>query len=127
MERNDGSDDPLDATFLGAMCHDLQKAADRLGRPINLAERYMDMMLQAGFVDVQQSIYKWPVNQLSTKNPYEYDLGCRNLTSLWGGVESLTLRLFTRGLGRSANQVVDFCRYVRNEMPFRNYHASWAV
>lgn len=38
------------------------EAADKFGAPLDSCLRYKQQLLDAGFVDVVETIYKWPTN-----------------------------------------------------------------
>jgi len=50
------------------------KAAEKIGRVSNSAEKYEEQLTEAGFVDIHVEVYKWPQNRWP-KNPRYKELG----------------------------------------------------
>lgn len=101
-------------------------AAAKLGRPIGLAAGYADMFARAGFEDVELRLFKWPSNQWP-RDPKFKTLGLWNLANIDGGLEGLTLALFTRGLGLTAEETAVYCDGARRELRDTSIHAYWPV
>jgi hypothetical protein len=57
------SDDSTDArTDLETWGHLMLEASIKLGLPLNSAETVKQNMIEAGYVDVVEVVYKWPMN-----------------------------------------------------------------
>lgn len=102
------------------------EASLKFGRPINSVASYKSQMEEAGFVDIVQEEFKWPMN-MWPKDKHFKELGlwtCENITSALSGI---SLALFTRALGWSVEQVETFLVDVRKEMKDTSIHAYWSM
>ena len=88
------------------------KAAEVGGRPNNLAPYYKSYLERAGFVDVVEKRFKWPLNEWP-KDPYYKELGSWTRENLDVGIEAMLMALFTRFLGWSSDEVLVFCAQFR--------------
>lgn len=98
------------------------EAAKVGGRPMTLAPEYRDFLQRAGFVDIVERRFKWPINTWP-KDPYYKQIGAWVLENLDGGVEGLLMALFTRFLGWSREEVLVFSAQVRESIKDRRVHA----
>lgn len=99
-----------------------EEASIALGRPLNVAPKYKDMMVKAGFVDVVERRLKWPIG-IWPKDPYFKELGYWYYTNMTTGLEGLLMALLTRGLGWTKEQVLVFCAQVRPALRDPRIHA----
>ena len=102
------------------------EASIKFGRPINSVAAYKSQLEQAGFVDIVQEEFKWPINKWPKDKHYK-ELGlwtCENVTSALSGI---SLALFTRALGWSAEEVEAFCVDVRKDMKDTTIHSYWSM
>lgn len=104
----------------------LLEAGIKLGRPLDICQQYKKHMIDAGFEDVVQIIYRWPSNQWP-KDPKFKELGAWTLLNIDTGVEGMTMALFTRGLGWSSEEVQVFLAGVRKDMRNKNMHTYWPM
>ena len=88
------------------------ESSKALGRPLDVASGYKERMVKAGFVDIVQRQFKWPVGTWP-KDKYYKEIGYWCVTNLDYGLEGLTLALLTRGLGWTKEVVLAFCADVR--------------
>ncbi|KAM0425851.1 hypothetical protein ACHAPT_008789 [Fusarium lateritium] len=100
----------------------LIEASTAAGRLNNEAPRYKDFLKDAGFVDVVERRYKWPLNQWP-KDKYFKELGAWNFENLNNGIEGLLLALLTRFLGWSSEEVLIFCSAARKQLRDPRIHA----
>ncbi|OLN86057.1 hypothetical protein CCHL11_05285 [Colletotrichum chlorophyti] len=98
------------------------EASNRTGRRMDVAPRFKDLMRNAGFVDVVETCYKWPLNGWP-KDPRLKEIGVYTQTNFDTGLEGLTLALFTRHLGWSREETLVFCAEVRRALRDRSIHA----
>jgi hypothetical protein len=98
----------------------------KLGRPVDICQQYKKYMIDAGFEDVVEIIYRWPSNQWPKDAKYK-ELGAWNLLNIDSEVEGMTRALFTRGLGWSPEEVQVFLADVRKDMRNRNMHTYWPM
>ncbi|KAF5710362.1 hypothetical protein FMUND_9564 [Fusarium mundagurra] len=74
------------------------EASAKAGRAINLAPKYKSFLEKAGFVDVVEKQFKWPINEWPKDKHYK-ELGKWSYANINSGLEGLLLGLFTRFLG----------------------------
>jgi hypothetical protein len=70
------------------------KLTEKTGKKLQIFEEVKDRLLHAGFVDVVEVPFNWPVNGWSS-NPKLKELGRWNQYRLHEGVEGYVLRLLT--------------------------------
>lgn len=125
----------------------MYESTSKIGRHCDSAGRYKQQMKDAGFVNVTEVIYKWPMNQWPA-DPHYKELGIASfrrtlrhesllvltrLTGFWtyqnvaGGLSGLSMALFTRILGWSAEEVEVFAAKARHDMKDRRVHAWWPM
>ncbi|KAJ5157639.1 uncharacterized protein N7482_008739 [Penicillium canariense] len=97
----------------------LHEASEAFHRPMNTAEGHRQRLLEAGFEEVRDEVYKVPSNAWSG-DPVQKQIGRYNLCSLLMAVEAYSLALFTRVLGWSNNDTQVFLAGVRRDL--RNPH-----
>ncbi|KAJ2898478.1 hypothetical protein MKZ38_003867 [Zalerion maritima] len=101
-------------------------AGENLGRPINSAPKYKRMLEKAGFVDVVEKQFKWPMNRWPREKKFK-EIGQWAFANVDGGLEGLSLASFTRGLGWSKEETLAFCMNVRKDLKNVRIHGYWAV
>ncbi|KAM0347399.1 hypothetical protein ACHAPU_004920 [Fusarium lateritium] len=102
------------------------EATNNFGRPAQSAKFYKQQMIDAGFVNVTEVVYKWPTNRWPA-DPYYKELGFWCNHNIAGELSGLSMVLFTRGLGWSAEEVEVFLAHVRTDMRDRRIHAWWPI
>jgi hypothetical protein len=112
--------------WLVRMSHMSVEAANKLGRNINLGWKYKEMFEKAGFVDIVLQQFKWPSNIWPREKKYK-EMGRWNFANIDGGLEGLTLALFTRGLGLSKEKTMELCSGARKEIRDVSIHAYWPM
>lgn len=121
-----------DGTHEGTNIHKwgelLCEAARKLGRPMgsDICDLFVQRMREAGFVDVQQRMFRWPTNGWP-KDPLMKELGWRNMINCLDGLEGFSLALFTRGLGWKKEEVDVLVALVGNDFRDRNIHAYFPM
>ena len=113
-------------SYLVRMSNLTVEAAEKLGRPMNVARDYKDMFEKAGFVDVTIHQFKWPSNIWPRDKKFK-EMGRWNFANINEGLEGLTMALFTRGLGYSQAETREFCAGARKEIHDVKIHAYWPV
>ncbi len=102
----------------------MHEGGTKAGFPLDAISHVPDMMRDAGFEDVVAIPIKWPINPWP-KDPKHKELGLWALGNFSWGCESMSLALFTRALGWSAEEVTVFMGQVRSDLKRRRYHAYW--
>ncbi|KAJ5153955.1 uncharacterized protein N7500_009394 [Penicillium coprophilum] len=101
-----------------ALCEFLERltqASEAFHRPMNIAEGHRQRLVEAGFEDVRDDVYKVP-SSVWAKDPVQKEIGRYNQCSLLMAVESYSLALFTRVLGWSNNDTQVFLAGVRRDI-----------
>ncbi|KAJ4293943.1 hypothetical protein N0V88_005457 [Collariella sp. IMI 366227] len=102
------------------------KASSMIGAPINSALQYKQQMMDAGFLDVHQVEYKWPINAWA-KDTKHKQLGAWSLINNLQGVAAFSYMLFTAVLGFSKEEIEVMLVDVRKDIKNTNYHGYWPV
>ena len=91
------------------------EASAELGRCIDGTPKYKAMMEKAGFEDVKQQMFKWPLNPWP-RDAYYKELGQWTLANIDTGLEGLCLGLYTRALKWTAEETHLICSDVRKQL-----------
>lgn len=97
------------------------EAGEKSGFFLNTCGKAVDMMRDAGFVDVVRIPYKWPIGPWA-KGIEQKRLGLWVLENFTNGVEGMCLALFTRFLEWQKEEVEAFSNQVKADLHNRNYH-----
>ncbi|UQC76470.1 methyltransferase domain-containing protein [Colletotrichum lupini] len=124
LQSDDGTVGPECATQKWAG-HMLEAAAI-WKRPLDSCKFYKEQLAEAGFTNIEEKIYKWPSNPWP-KDPKYKELGVWTYENLGNGLSGLSLALFTRALGWSAEQLEVFLVDARKDMRDRSIHGWWPV
>ncbi|KAJ6178230.1 hypothetical protein N7519_008691 [Penicillium mononematosum] len=104
--------------FAPALCEFLDRltqASEAFQRPMNIAEGHRQRLVEAGFEDVRDEVYKVP-SSVWARDPVQKEIGRYNQCSLLMAVESYSLALFTRVLGWPNNDTQVFLAGVRKDL-----------
>ncbi|KAF7556940.1 hypothetical protein G7Z17_g985 [Cylindrodendrum hubeiense] len=104
----------------------MNEAAHKLGTGLDSGLRYKDQLIDAGFTNVTEAPYKWPMNTWP-KDLKLKELGAWGNVNLVGGVQGLSMFLFTKMLGWSTDELEVFCVDVRKDMCNKEFHGYWRV
>jgi len=85
----------------------MMEAAETSGFLLNTCGKVAGMMHEAGFVDVMRVPFKWPTNQWPADRKHKQIGGMAEI-NFCVGMEAMSLALFTRFLGWSREQVIEF-------------------
>ncbi|PHH60645.1 hypothetical protein CDD81_1396 [Ophiocordyceps australis] len=102
------------------------EAAAMLNRPLDSMTHYKEQLLDAGFINVTQCLYKWPTNSWP-RDPKYKEIGMWTYENLGNGASGLSMALFTRALGWKQEEVEVFLINVRKQMKDRSIHAYWPI
>ncbi|KAL3424766.1 methyltransferase domain-containing protein [Phlyctema vagabunda] len=91
------------------------------GRPLDSALHSRELLEAAGFVNVVQADYKWPLNQWP-KHERSKELGLWAFESLYWGIEGLSLAVFTRALRWTKEETMAFLVEVKKEIKDTKIH-----
>ena len=95
---DDGSIDPTDVLHL---CSELAfEVSQKFGKNLGIAPLIKDMIKEAGFVNVVEKKYKWPLGAWPVDQKLK-DIGRWNMQHWLEGLDTWTLRLLTQHCGVS--------------------------
>lgn len=100
------------------------EGARKAGLDLDLITQIPQMMRDQGFTDVQAVTMKWPINTWP-KDARHKELGRWVNENFTWGCESMSLAIFTRLLGWTADEVRVFMAQLRQDLRDRNIHAYW--
>lgn len=102
------------------------EAGVKLGRPCNSAETSKEQMVAAGFQDVVEIQFKWPLNRWPKDKKYK-EWGMWNHENIAGGLYGVSVALFTRGLGWTVEELELFLVDVRKEIKDTKIHSYFPL
>lgn len=94
------------------------------GRPMDAALMHKERMLAAGFVDVQQTLVKWPINTWP-KDKHMKKIGQFSCANTLQGVEAFAMAPLTRYLGWSKDEVQILAAGAKTDIKNAGIHAYW--
>jgi len=97
-------------------------ASEMYNRPIPYYHEYRGWLEKAGFVDIQQTIFKSPTNSWP-KNKLLKEVSKFQLVAHVEGLEGISLGLMTRGLQWKAEEVKVLMAKIRPELRDRSVHS----
>jgi len=102
------------------------EGSQKIGCPLNSALHYETQLRAAGFVNVTVHEYKWPTNAWP-RDPRMKEIGAWTYHDLCGGIQGLSVALFTRVLGWSIEELEVLLAGVRKDFRNRNQHGYFPV
>jgi hypothetical protein len=102
------------------------QAGPIMHRPTDIVQQYKTLMIEAGFENVTEHIFKWPTNTWP-KDKRHKELGLWSLADFDEGLEGMTLALFTRVLGWSVEEYTVLLAKARTDLRNRRIHAYWPM
>ncbi|KAL8961218.1 MAG: hypothetical protein Q9193_002190, partial [Seirophora villosa] len=112
-----------------SLCHWsslITEAAAKYNRPVPRYTDYLAWFEKAGFVDIQQALFKAPTNPWPKNKPLK-EAGKFQLLAHLEGLEGVSLGLLTRGLEWKAEEVKVLMAKVRPELKDRRIHSYQAT
>ncbi|OHE97090.1 methyltransferase domain-containing protein [Colletotrichum orchidophilum] len=107
--------------------HDLlAEAGEKCGRSIESPSKYTSAIEEAGFVDIVNKQYIWPLNSWPKDEDLK-EIGRWQFVNLDLGIEALSMGLLTRVMDWTKEEVFAFCAELRNDLKKKEYHAYWRV
>ncbi|KAM0553242.1 hypothetical protein ACHAPJ_007531 [Fusarium lateritium] len=122
-------DNTLDESHnLSKLIHLLDEASTKIGRPFQDNKKNKDILRDAGFVDVVETVFKWPTNSWPQDKKHK-ELGEWNNMNMdnFQGLEALSIAVLTRVLVWSQEEVKTFLTKVRKDLNNKSIHAYWPV
>ena len=99
-------------------------AAKAYGTALSSTPEMKGRMEETGFVDVQQYILKLPIGPWP-KNKQLKRVGAFELVNMVDGVEALTMRLFSKGLGMPLEEIQILLMNIRKEAKNSKIHSYY--
>jgi len=119
-------DGTMEGTVWGKWNELYSEACLKLGRDPSWTEKYKEWMIATGFEDVQEHLFKWPVNPWP-KDKTLKEMGRWNYINMLDGLEGFTVRLWTKALGMTMEEVQLFLVDVRNDLQDKRIHSYWPM
>jgi hypothetical protein len=104
----------------------LKEAGERMGRPFVDPAQLAEQLEKIGFDDVHVRKDKWPINPWPKGRRWKL-LGMLTLENMSQGLESLSYKLCTEGLGWTKEEVDRFLVEVRKNLHDTSIHAYMTV
>ncbi|KAL4908790.1 hypothetical protein BDW74DRAFT_145339 [Aspergillus multicolor] len=99
----------------------LVEASQKFGKQFSVSRNYKQWMIDAGFKDVQEEIYKVPLSPWA-RDPKLKFLGKFHQANMLEALDAYSLALMTRFLGWTVEEVQVLLRAVRKELLDRTLH-----
>ncbi|KAH7121918.1 S-adenosyl-L-methionine-dependent methyltransferase [Dactylonectria estremocensis] len=97
-----------------------------VNRPFDGAYQYKEQMEAAGFTNLTQVVYKWPMNRWP-KDPKLKELGMWTLENVSSGLEGLSAAVYTRVLGWTKEEMDVLLAEVRRDLKNPAMHSYWPI
>jgi hypothetical protein len=102
------------------------EGAKKLGRDWHCVQHYKRWFEEAGFEDVVESRFYWPMNPWAKGNKMK-TIGQWSMQNALEGVNSISLAIMTRVLGKSSEEVESALQKVRHDIKDSSIHSYWPV
>ncbi|RDW81498.1 class I SAM-dependent methyltransferase [Aspergillus mulundensis] len=99
----------------------LVEASQKFGKEFSVAQNYQQWMIDAGFDDVREEIYKVPFSPWA-RDPKLKSLGRFHQANMLEALDAYSLALMTRFLGWTVDEVEVLLKAVRKELLDRKLH-----
>jgi hypothetical protein len=119
-------DDTINGTSLDHWQGITIDSAAKLGTSWKHSANYVRYFEEAGFVDVVEEHFQWPMNTWP-KGERMKTLGRYWQEDMLSGLESLSMAVLTRGAGFTKGEVLDLTAQVRKDIVNKNIHAYLPV
>lgn len=99
----------------------LREASERFGRVMNISPQFRSFVVDAGFQNVNEELYKVPLSPWPADRRYR-ELGRYMNVQMMDSLEPYSLALFTRVLGWQPERLQELLARVRQDLRNPNYH-----
>jgi hypothetical protein len=123
--RSDDNTLPADSALLKLGQYSIE-AGERLNHSVESAKHYRRQMEEAGFVNITELHFKWPMNSWPKDAKYK-EIGAYTYQNFSSGLYGLSIALLNRGLGWSVEEVQVFLAQCRKELADRSIHGYWPM
>jgi hypothetical protein len=114
-------DDSMKGTTLERWVDLIMQATAKIGKDWTRVRKYKEYLEEAGFVDVVERKYTWPVGTWA-KGKREKILGLWYREDLLSGLQGFTMALLTRALGMLTAEVEVLLAGVRDDIKSNKIH-----
>ncbi|KAE9371993.1 S-adenosyl-L-methionine-dependent methyltransferase [Stipitochalara longipes BDJ] len=114
-------DDSMKGTTIERWVDLIMQATARIGKDWTRVKKYKEYLEEAGFVDVVEKKYEWPVGTWA-KGKREKMLGLWYREDLLSGLQGFTMALLTRALGMTTVEVELLLTGVREDIKSNKIH-----
>jgi hypothetical protein len=115
-------DDSLQGTAFQSWQEKTFDAADKLGTSWRNSANYSRYLEEAGFVDVVEKHFQWPINPWA-KGARMKTIGAYCQENILRGMEALSMAVLTRGAGMTKEEVMELTAAAKRDVPNRDIHA----
>ena len=119
-------DGTMDGTAFGEWNEKYMQACAVLKRDPSWTAKYKDWITEAGFENVKEHIFRWPINPWP-KDKNLKAMGLWNMTNMLDGLDGFTVRLWTMALGMTPEEVQAFLVPVRKDLRDTKIHSYWRM
>jgi len=112
---------PADSAYV-EVCRTFQEIGGKIGADPDAPLRYRDYLLNAGFVDVHQVVFKLPTSPWP-KDPRLKKAGALELMNVMQGAQGFLLRGFTKEFGKTREELELLLLQMRKELTNQRYHS----
>lgn len=105
-------------------CQSFVDASETFGTPLSDTPRIKGLMEATGFVDVEEHVVKLPIGPWP-RNKQLKKVGAFELINFVHGIEGLTMRIFSKGLGMSVEEIQLLLMEVRKEAENSRIHSYY--
>jgi hypothetical protein len=102
------------------------KGFHALGRSMNASGKHKERMIDAGFEDVKEEVFKWPVG-MWPKDKKMKELGLWSRENTIDALEGLAMGPLTRQLNWSAEEVKVMCAKARTDIKNPAIHSYFCM
>ncbi|KAG7050626.1 TAM domain methyltransferase [Colletotrichum scovillei] len=104
----------------------IRSGSEKMGRVFVDVSTLKSLVVEAGFVDVELQIFKWPMNGWLKDEKYK-KLGLWCHENFSSALEAVCMALLTRVHGWTRDEVDVFLVNVRKDLKNRSYHAYFPI
>ncbi|TDZ22278.1 Secondary metabolism regulator LAE1 [Colletotrichum orbiculare MAFF 240422] len=123
--RTDDNTLPAESS-LARWADEVVDAMDKIGRTLRLCKLWKQLLVDRGFEDVREVVYKWPTNTWPRDRMMK-EIGGWGLANLDSFLETAALGTLTNIKGWSREEVLVMCSEARREMRDPSIHVWWPV
>jgi hypothetical protein len=102
------------------------KGFNAMGRSMNASGKHKERMIDAGFEDVKEEVFKWPVG-MWPKDKKMKELGLWSRENTIDALEGLAIGPLTRQLNWSAEEVKVMCAKARTDIKNQAIHSYFCM